>query len=116
MSATEQASTLEKLLIQKLNNFCPERSAKYKSLDKEFEVKYKAKALKYMQKNVDSLKHSNPGRAFSTLKRLGAQPGDCTDSNTFTLPSHLSDNLTEAESAERIADHFSDISKSFPPL
>ena len=74
-------------------------------------MKYKAEALKYMQKNVDSLKHSNPDRAFSTLKWLGAQPGDCTDSNTFTLPSHLSDNLTEAESAERIADHFSDISK-----
>ena len=148
MSATVQASTLENLLLQKLNHFCPERtikigsqdkafinaelkkihrrrqreytkrgkSAKYKSLDKEFEVKYEAEAQKYMKKNVDSLKHSNPGRAYSTLKRLGAQPGDCTDSNTFTLPSHLSDNLTEAESAERIADHFSDISKSFPPL
>ena len=92
------------------------KSAKYKAIDKEFEVKYKAEALKYMQNNIDSLKHSNPGRAFSTLKRLGAQPGDCTDSNTFSLPSHLSDNLTVAESAERIADHFSDISKSFLPL
>ena len=92
------------------------KSAKYKLLHEEFETKYKIEALKYMQKNVDSLKHLNPGRAYSVLKRLGAQPGDCTDSNTFSLPSHQSDNLTAAESAELIADHFSDISKSFPPL
>ena len=59
---------------------------------------------------------SNPGKAYSTLKRMGAQPGDCTDSNTFSLPSHLSDNLTPQQSAERIADHFADISQSFLPL
>ena len=44
---------------------------------------------------------------------MGAQPGDCTDSNSFTLPSHQSNNLTAQESAECIADHFADISKSF---
>ena len=92
------------------------KSDKYISLAREFKTKYKAEALKYMEKNVDSLIHSNPGRAYSTLKRLGAQPGDCTDSNTFSLPSHLSENLTAQDSAERIADHFSDISKTFPPL
>ena len=36
--------------------------------------------------------------------------------NTFTLPSHLSDNLTPQQSADRIADHFADISNQFPPL
>ena len=69
-----------------------------------------------MLKNVDSLMETNPGRAYSTLKRMGAQPGDCTDSSSFSLPSHLSANLTAQESAEVIADHFADISQMFPPL
>ena len=47
---------------------------------------------------------------------MGAQPGDCIDSNTFTLPGHESENLTEQESAERIAEHFAQISNEFPPL
>ena len=92
------------------------RSDRYEALAKEFDTKYKAEAQKYLLKNVDTLMDSNPGKAYSTLKRMGAQPGDCTGSNTFSLPSHLSDNLTPQQSAERIADHFADISQSFPPL
>ena len=48
---------------------------------------------------------------------MGAQPGDCIDaSNTFTLPNHEGENLTEEESAEQIAEHFAAISQEFPPL
>ena len=47
---------------------------------------------------------------------MGAQPGDCVDTNTFTLPNHESENLSEEQSAERIAEHFSLISQEFPPL
>ena len=42
--------------------------------------------------------------------------GDCIDSNTFTLPGHEDENLTEEQSAERIADFFAHISQEFPPL
>ena len=52
----------------------------------------------------------------NTLKKMGAQPGDCIDSNIFTLPNHERENLTEVESAERIALHFAQISQEFPPL
>ena len=45
---------------------------------------------------------------------MGAQPGDCIDANTFTLPSH--DGLTAEQSAERIAMHFASISQEYPPL
>jgi hypothetical protein len=92
------------------------KSVKYKSLAKEFDDKYLIEAQKYIDKNVETLKDTKPGRAFRTLKRMGAQPGYCTDSNSFTLPSHQSNNLTAQESAECIADHFADISKSFPTL
>ena len=47
---------------------------------------------------------------------MGSQPGDCTDSHTFDLPSHLSKNLNASQSAELIANHFSEISNTFPPL
>ena len=92
------------------------QSEKYKSLLKEFQSKYKAAALKYINKNTEALKETNPGQAYRILKRLGAQPGDCTDSNAFTLPSHSEENLTTEESAERIADYFSAISREFSPL
>ena len=47
---------------------------------------------------------------------MGAQPGDCIDSNTFTLPSHESESLSAQQSAERISQHFASISQEFPPL
>ena len=65
---------------------------------------------------MDTLKNNNPGQAYSVLKRLGAQPGDCTDSQGFTLPTHLDENLSNKQSAEKIADHFAGISQQFSPL
>jgi hypothetical protein len=44
---------------------------------KEFEVKFKKTAGDFMRKNIDSLKNTNPGRAYSILKKMGAKPGDC---------------------------------------
>ena len=55
-------------------------------------------------------------QAYSTLKRLGAQPGDCLDTFTFTLPDHESRNLTVQESAEEIASFFAKISNEMPAL
>ena len=92
------------------------QSVRYKTLLKEFEEKNKIAAAKYMNKNVDELINTNPGQAYSILKRMGAQPGDCTDSNTFTLPDHAVQNLTNEEAAEKIANHFAEISQNFPPL
>ena len=47
---------------------------------------------------------------------MGAQPGDCTDNNSFTLPEHIRKNLSAKESADRIAKYFSKISHEYPPL
>ena len=83
---------------------------------KEFEVKFKAEAAKYLKKHVEALRDARPGQAYNVLKKLGAQPGDSIDSNTFVLPSHESENLSEQQSAERIVEHFASISQEFPPL
>ena len=47
---------------------------------------------------------------------MGAQPGDCVDGNSFTLPNHENENLSDEEAAESIADHFASISQEYPPL
>ena len=71
------------------------KSGKYLNLARKFETKYKAAAEAYLRKSMDTLKDTNPGKAYSVLKRLGSQPGDCTDSNGFSLPTHLDENLSE---------------------
>ena len=69
-----------------------------------------------MRKHIDELKETDPGHAYRILKKMGAQPGDCSETNTFTLPNHEAEGLSAEQSAERIAQHFAEISQKFPPL
>jgi hypothetical protein len=92
------------------------KTVKYQNLAKQFRAKYKVELEKYLRKNMDTLMESKPGQAYKVLKKMGAQPGDCIDENTFTLPSHENENLTAQQSAERIATYFSAISQEYPPL
>ena len=62
------------------------------------------------------LKQSDPGKAYATLKRMGAQPGDMLDDGSFTLLNHLEDNLTNKEAVNKIAFHFAKISQEYPPI
>ena len=80
----------------------------------EFEQKFNKAMSDYMNKNISDIKNSNPSKAYALLKRLGARPGVCDEMNNFSLPSHA--NLSPLQSAERIADHFSQISQEYPPL
>ena len=89
------------------------KSEKYLKLRKLFDEKYLKAAHDYLQKNVSGLLESDPGKAYSTLKKMGAQPGDCQDDGSFQLIQHLDQNLSTEESTERIAQHFANIS-SFP--
>ena len=92
------------------------KTVKYNKLAEEFEVKYNAAAAKYLQGKMDALKQTKPGKAYAVLKSMGAQPGDCTDDLTFTLPSHQEAGLTDSQSAEIIADYFAEISHEYQPL
>ena len=47
---------------------------------------------------------------------MASRPGDCNDESSFTLLSHIEENLGQTESIERIVDNFSRISQEFPPL
>ena len=92
------------------------KSAKYKKLAAEFGNKYKAAAQRYIRSKVEDLKEAQPGKAFGILKTMGAQPGDCSDDLTFSLPNHQELNLNDQQCAERIAEHFASISREFAPL
>ena len=47
---------------------------------------------------------------------MGCQPGDELDDGTFSLIEHLEANLTNKQSVEKIAEHFSQISQEYPAL
>ena len=85
-------------------------------MKKEFDEKYKQEAQKYLAKNLEGLREANPGQIFNVLKKLGAKPGDCADLGTFTLPNYESENLTDQQVAERLAEYFAAISSDYPPL
>ena len=90
------------------------KTEKYNKLKTKFDIKYKMAAEKYMKSKVKDLKETQPGKAYNILKTMGAQPGDCAEDQTFTLPGH--ENLTAQQSAEKIAEHFAAISQEYSPL
>ena len=53
---------------------------------------------------------SAPGKAYSIMKNLCAQPGDRVDASSFELPKHVILGLSAVEPADRIAQKFADIS------
>ena len=69
-----------------------------------------------MKKAVSNLKVENPGKAAKTLKKMGASPGDCDDSSSFTLLNHLEEGLSVKEQLARFSDYFIAVSQEFPPL
>ena len=92
------------------------KSAKYKRLALEFEAKFKTASKRYIRNKVDDLKDAKPGKAFGVLKAMGAQPGDCQDGLSFSLPNHQQLNLDDQQCVEHIAEHFAEISGQFAPL
>ena len=92
------------------------KSQRYLDLKSRFDAKYKEASAKYMGKNVRELMTSQPGKAYSTLKKMGAQPGDDLDNSSFTIIEHLEKNLTKKETVEQIAEHFSRISQEYPAI
>ena len=93
-----------------------QKSDKYVRLKSDYDRKYYQAANAYMEKNVRSLMQDNPAKAHINLKKLAAQPGDCTDEGTFTLVSHQDQNLSSEEAMKKIIQHFSSISQEFDPL
>ena len=92
------------------------KSEKYQEILKKYDDKMLIASKQHLRRNVTDLMEAAPGRAWATLKRMGAQPGECGEEGSFTLTDHLEQNLTLEESLEKIVTYFSAISCQHPPL
>ena len=61
------------------------------------------------------MKSCNLSQFYRKIKNVGSRQGECSN-NFFSLSSHVEENLDPISSAERIAEHFSTISKEYPPI
>ena len=89
-------------------------SARYKELKKAVKTKLREAATKFLNKQVNLATTAN-NSWLRHVKKIAARPGDMT-SSTFSLPQHVEDGLSAAESSNRICDFFSAISQEFSPL
>ena len=78
------------------------KTQKYSRLKTEFDAKYKKAAAEFLKKCVSDMKTENPGKAATTMRKMGKMPGDCGD-GTFTLLNHIAEDLTVEEQIERIS-------------
>ena len=81
------------------------RSAKYLDLVKRFEVKIKLEAKKYHQKISDEVAQGKRNNSYAALRKLESGQ-NVTKKCNFTLPSHVDENLSPSQSAERLAEYF----------
>ena len=109
----EQLRKLKRLRLKEYSRHG--HSEKYNEIRIKFEVMSKAAIKKYKNKIDIEVTEGKRGRSYPALKRIGLRPGEQTQS-AFQLPNHAELNLTSAQSAELIAEHFSSISQEYAPL
>ena len=90
------------------------QSQKYKRLKRKFIQTKRKNSERYLKEKVETLRKSNPASFFRKLKETGKRPGE--ENSSLTIQSHIDDNLTPKESADRIAKHFSEITKEIDPF
>ena len=86
----------------------------YKILKKKLKDTIKEEGEKFIAKQI-ALAGDNSNKWIRTTAALLARPGD-SPKNQYDLPDHVERGLTELESAEEIADFFSQISQEYEPL
>ena len=91
------------------------KSVKYIQLCRDFENRSQSEIEKYKLRLADQVLSGSMGSCYSTLRKLGNRVGD-NKSNSFKLPNHSELGLTAAQSVEKIAEHFTQISAQFQPL
>ena len=92
------------------------KSNNYIRLNLRYNQKLESAASEYLNKNVRAISESEPGRAYGILKRLGAQHGELMDAGNFQIEEHSKLGLSAAQSSDRFAQNFAQISQEYPPL
>ena len=104
--------------LKKVDRLKKRERCKNGKSDKYFQLKAKFDAMhkEAVEKHVTELMNEGPGKAYATLKRMGAKPGDNLDDASFSILNHLEQNLTNKQSVDKLAEHFCKISQQFPAL
>ena len=90
------------------------RSTRYLAMKALFKTKLCSEAEKYRVKIMDDVASGKLKNSYAALKKL--EFGSIVKAEGFTLPSHYEENLSPAQSAERLAEYFSRISQEFEPI
>ena len=64
---------------------------------------------------TQEVRDGKKGSAYSAIRKLGNRPGE-TGRPDFLIPAYVEQQLTPQQSAEKLADHFSQISETVEPL
>ena len=91
------------------------KSKKFVEMNAEFEDIKGMNTKKYMEEEIETLKKFNLSQFYRKLKVMGSRLNE-NEPQTFTLPEFFNEDIPPLEAAERIACHFSSISKEYPPL
>ena len=75
----------------------------------------KKESEKYRQQILVEVAKGKQNNSYSALRKLESFDSK-SKYDQFTLPGHADENLSPAQSAERLADYFSEISQELTPI
>ena len=90
------------------------KTDRYFNLQSLFDQKLKQEAEKYRIKIETEVSEGKRGNSYSALRKLDYGTQNCKQS--FSLPNYEEEDLSPAQSAERLAGYFSSISQEFEPI
>ena len=106
----EELRTLKRKRMREYNK--NGKSQRYTTLKENFNSKSVEAIDKYRNKLKTEVLEAKRGSSYPTLKKLAARPA--SNMSKFLLPDHAG--MSDLQSAEIIADHFSKISQQYKPL
>ena len=89
------------------------RSPEYLKIKKEFDKAFVKAAHNYKDKVVSEVTEGKRGSAYKALKKLA---DNSSHNENFHIPAHVESNFSPQDSAEALADYFSQISQEFNPI
>ena len=91
------------------------KSQKYTMLHHKFLQLKTKNSKKYIQKEVEALRTTDPRKFYQRIKKIGDRLGE-NKMNNFIVPKYEEQNLNPKECANLIAQHFSSISQEYTPI
>ena len=92
------------------------KSETYFRIQNDFQNKLVNESSKYKNKIIAEVNEGKRGSGYSAVRKLGESKADREKKKQFTIPAFIDEGLTSVQAANRLADHFSEISQTVAPL